>query len=195
MDSVNPKRKKDSTRACRIIRSERKEAVSETDNSGVYVMKCQGRYKIGVSGCVSKRLEKLNTASPFEVELVAVFPTSIPYPLEKHLHHNFSMQNVKGEWFALDPQDLERLRQIAYAFPEQLSLGFQTDGCAGMEPESRSEPGAEPDNEGREAFWICPICNFLTRRPGVCDWCKEEVMGVIAHHTVQAPHSVERRYV
>jgi len=46
--------------------------MSETDNSGVYVVKCQGWYKIGVSGCVSKRLEKLNTASPFKVELVDI---------------------------------------------------------------------------------------------------------------------------
>jgi len=24
----------------------------------------------------------------------------------------------------------------------------------------------------REKFWLCPLCNFLARRPGVCDRCK-----------------------
>ena len=26
----------------------------------------------------------------------------------------------------------------------------------------------------REAFWLCPLCNFLTQRPGICDQCKRK---------------------
>ena len=30
-------------------------------------------------------------------------------------------------------------------------------------------------NDGNcEPFWICPVCNFLTRRPGICDQCKRK---------------------
>ena len=25
-----------------------------------------------------------------------------------------------------------------------------------------------------EPFWLCPVCNFLTRRPGTCDQCKRK---------------------
>jgi len=26
----------------------------------------------------------------------------------------------------------------------------------------------------REPFWLCPLCNFLTRRPGICEQCKRK---------------------
>lgn len=25
-----------------------------------------------------------------------------------------------------------------------------------------------------EPFWICPLCNFLTRGPSICDRCRNE---------------------
>jgi len=154
--------------------------VDGIDNSGVYVMECQGRYKIGVSSCVSKRLENLNTASPFKVELVAVFSTSTPYPLEKHLHQCFSAQNVKGEWFTLGLKDLEQLEQAVhtFAFPEQLSLGLQGEYI-------NAKTEVELDVENLEEFWICPLCNFLTHQPGICDRCREEGRETVVHHTVQ----------
>ena len=29
-------------------------------------------------------------------------------------------------------------------------------------------------NENMEPFWLCPVCNFLTRRPGICEQCKRK---------------------
>jgi len=186
------------TRASCSSTGERGSTLGSEIDSGVYVMKCQGRYKIGVSGCVSKRLEKLNTASPFKIELVDIFSTSIPYPLERYLHHSFSAQNVRGEWFTLDPQDLEQLRQIARAFPDQLPLNLQGGGRADMtlEPKLKPTTGAKPesDNKSRERLWLCPLCNFLTHRPGICDQCKKEGIRTVVHHTVQFSHSGKETY-
>lgn len=44
------------------------------------------------------------------------------------------------------------------------------------------------DSEEREKFWLCPLCNFLTHRPGICDRCREEGLETVVHHAVQFPH-------
>lgn len=28
------------------------------------------------------------------------------------------------------------------------------------------------DDKKREKFWLCPLCNFLTHRPDICDRCR-----------------------
>ena len=51
---------------------------------------------------------------------------------------------------------------------QETHQGWKTP-CQGS-ADMKSEPG----DEGREKFWICPLCNFLTHRPGICDQCKAQ---------------------
>lgn len=72
--------------------------------SKVYLMECGGRYKIGVSADVDRRLKQLDKR-PFELLLVTyseLFEDA--YTAEKVLHKQYEKYRVYGEWFDI-PQD------------------------------------------------------------------------------------------
>lgn len=60
--------------------------------------------KIGVATDVKKRLDQLQTASPFELTLLGVIAAPDAYGLETTLHLQFSHLHVRGEWFRLEPE-------------------------------------------------------------------------------------------
>ena len=71
----------------------------------MYGIMCYTYIKIGVTSDVLGRIEALQSASPFDLELVwcARCPTrSAAFVLERHLHQKFESRRVRGEWFTLD---------------------------------------------------------------------------------------------
>jgi hypothetical protein len=50
---------------------------------------------------------------PFEVEYVCLIKTDDMYALEKQLQREYSDKNIKGEWFALSPADVEYIKGLA----------------------------------------------------------------------------------
>ena len=56
-----------------------------------------GYIKIGFARNVQSRLETLQTASRQELRVIATMPGSLSD--EKSLHHKFSKDHVRGEWF------------------------------------------------------------------------------------------------
>ena len=75
----------------------------------VYVMECQGFYKIGVAGSPKKRLTECQTGNPFEIKLLSSFPTDDPYGVERHIHGLLVSLHVRGEWFKLPSDIVDRL--------------------------------------------------------------------------------------
>ncbi len=61
--------------------------------------------KIGVSRDCSVRTASLQTALPYDVEIMAVMPTDDPL-LERRIHRQYRHLRLRGEWFARAP-DLE----------------------------------------------------------------------------------------
>jgi len=77
----------------------------------VYVIRCNDFYKIGKANNVKSRLEALQTATPYALELILTFKTKYPLRLESHLHYHFRNQNVRGEWFTLSDNDLKLIKE------------------------------------------------------------------------------------
>lgn len=68
----------------------------------LYIVECDGRFKIGVAADPAQRLATLQVASPFRLYLRAVFPCpgrEAPR-LESGAHQLLRPHRLLGEWFA-----------------------------------------------------------------------------------------------
>lgn len=86
----------------------------ETGNLGnqgyVYVLKAEnGLYKIGRSAKPKSRLNILERMSPVHLEIFRVFKCYNQVEAEKAIHEMFTYCRKHGEWFELDPMDIENL--------------------------------------------------------------------------------------
>lgn len=78
----------------------------EKTKANVYLMECGGKYKIGVSKDVKRRIKELNKR-PFETRLVKQSkPIEEPYLYESELHENYEDKKISGEWFNLTQHDV-----------------------------------------------------------------------------------------
>lgn len=69
-------------------------------------------YKIGISNAPGKRLQTLNTASPFDLKIIHRFVAEPAEEAEKQLHSQYSDVRMNGEWFELTPQQVSDLKTI-----------------------------------------------------------------------------------
>lgn len=81
----------------------------------VYVLKQIGGiyYKIGHTSNPEQRKRNFDVKLPFAVEYDILIKTDNRYLLERELHTRFSSKRADGEWFQLDADDLDYLRQLA----------------------------------------------------------------------------------
>lgn len=81
----------------------------------VYLIEAIGcsRYKIGRAFNPAKRLNEMQTGSPFELAIVCIIPSDDTIRLESRLHREFAASRVKGEWFELGDLDIEYIRALA----------------------------------------------------------------------------------
>lgn len=73
----------------------------------VYLLRAFKWYKIGRTRKLTSRVKALRTEPPFEIELIHLIECDNSWRAEKILHGIFSEKRVKGEWFALDAEDVE----------------------------------------------------------------------------------------
>lgn len=70
--------------------------------SYVYLMECNGIYKIGVAKDVEKRRKQLQTSTPFQIETRGKsMLMEDAYKEEERLHEYYAQYNIGGEWFDL----------------------------------------------------------------------------------------------
>lgn len=98
-------------------REERLLAMRSSTNYGyVYLIQSPtGAYKIGRTKDPSNRMKTFTVKLPFEVDYVCVIETADMYTLEGDLHLRFNSKRVNGEWFRLEPQDVEHIKELAGA--------------------------------------------------------------------------------
>lgn len=78
-------------------------------SSHIYLMRCDGKYKIGVSKNVEQRKKQLD-GRPLPVEIIAVSPlVAGAYNIEKELHEVYAEKRLNGEWFDLTENDIKGL--------------------------------------------------------------------------------------
>jgi hypothetical protein len=81
----------------------------------VYIIECNGFYKIGKATNINKRLSSLQVSSPYELRLVAIKTCENIGVVEKIIHKAYRTTKVRGEWYALNITSLSSLINI-YGF-------------------------------------------------------------------------------
>ncbi len=95
------------------------------DTDFVYLIR-MGRtkmYKIGISNDPEKRLDSLQTASPYKLKLLNIFPADNATAAEEKLHAVFHGQRKEGEWFSLTDEQ----RAVIEAIKAYREGRFRTD--------------------------------------------------------------------
>lgn len=81
----------------------------------VYVIESGGLFKIGISRSLQERLKNISMNSPARVSVAVVIKPRdfvAARDLEKILHRRFESKRSHGEWFALDHDDIDFIRNI-----------------------------------------------------------------------------------
>lgn len=78
-------------------------------------------YKIGCSKDPQKRVKQLQTGSSDKIELVSKFRSKYAHKVEKTLHRLHNTENVSGEWFRMDMNANDFLKECAKI---DYNLGF-----------------------------------------------------------------------
>lgn len=79
----------------------------------VYIIKAEtGEYKIGRTRNVPNRMKLFAVKLPFDFEIIHFFPCLDVYDAESFLHHFYTSQRKRGEWFTLTDEDVETLKSI-----------------------------------------------------------------------------------
>ena len=81
----------------------------------LYVVKMGDYYKIGTSKTPNTRLKEF-TKLPFELETVICECVFNYQEIESELHNKFYEKNKRGEWFVLDKQDVEYIKDYLSKF-------------------------------------------------------------------------------
>lgn len=80
--------------------------------SNLYLIRCGDYYKIGTSLNVPKRMGYMQTGNPMKLEKHDASWCYYAIWWEVGLHKLFDAFRVRGEWFALRPQDVEFVQKI-----------------------------------------------------------------------------------
>ena len=79
----------------------------------VYLLKSPtDAYKIGHAKNPANRLRTFNVKLPFEVQFIRIIKTPNMKAMERKLHKYFSSKRINGEWFKLEPEDIQYIMSI-----------------------------------------------------------------------------------
>lgn len=82
----------------------------------VYVVECNGKYKIGKTSQPETRIPLLSTGNPEDITTYGLWRVHNALEIEQSLHELFRPKNVRGEWFKLDQIDLQLLEMKLNAY-------------------------------------------------------------------------------
>lgn len=79
--------------------------------STLYILHCNGHYKIGITtSTVAKRIKSLQTGNSYKITRYWSKRCSNYQEMERYFHRKFAKKRLCGEWFALDAKDLEFIK-------------------------------------------------------------------------------------
>ena len=73
----------------------------------VYLVKNGGFFKIGVTRNLKKRLNTMQTSTPFCLHLICADEVDTPLEIEHTLLHRYKDKRFRGEWFELSSIDVD----------------------------------------------------------------------------------------
>lgn len=71
-----------------------------------------GYCKIGRTNLPAKRLYDFGVHLPMRLSVVHIIPTDNMVHLETYLHRIYANKRINGEWFALEPNDIEYIKTL-----------------------------------------------------------------------------------
>lgn len=80
--------------------------------TNIYVIECEGHFKIGVADSPKSRLDSLQIGNPFTLTLIAHAKFKDAFGTEDFLHRRYDQYRVRGEWFKLPPKELQGLLEL-----------------------------------------------------------------------------------
>jgi len=80
------------------------------------------RVKIGMTHNIPKRLKQLQTCSPAKLEVYEEIITSDPRAVEKELHTTFAHKRIRGEWFSMTQDQLQRAAMMAQVIYSETNI-------------------------------------------------------------------------
>lgn len=82
------------------------------NKTGVYLLEAGGRYKIGITMDLRQRFMSVIGVCPFQLNLVWFLETAHSRMAERILHNIFRLKRIHYEWFELDENDVNRIKDI-----------------------------------------------------------------------------------
>lgn len=76
----------------------------------VYLIKSDNNYKIGISTNPIKRFKTIQSAIPFNIEIIHLIESCDYKKIERELHKKFYFKRINGEWFDLNNKDIEFIK-------------------------------------------------------------------------------------
>lgn len=101
----------------------KKQERQNLQNTGyVYLMECDGKYKVGYSRNIKERLKTLNCGL-YKVSLIAKssYLQNARY-YELILHELYKTQNIRNEWFNLTARQVSEVKQLLNDFENQVMI-------------------------------------------------------------------------
>lgn len=95
-----------------MSRAQRKRAIKQYDL--YFIESSRGLIKIGISKDPSKRLQELNSQTPYDLKLLAIIPKGGRVK-EKELHEIFHQYRIFGEWFDKSPEIMKYIKKLKRA--------------------------------------------------------------------------------
>lgn len=81
-----------------------------TDRGGyLYIIGCDGFIKIGLAQNPAKRITDMQVSNPHKLKLLKIFPVGNMIKSERQLHGIFKKYRVRGEWFKVPAESLEKI--------------------------------------------------------------------------------------
>lgn len=86
--------------------------IRELGESYIYAIKCNEFVKIGIGVDPNKRMLLMQTGNPYKLKLLKAWESNEPLVDEECLHAQFESYRVRGEWFKLPKEELEKLLSL-----------------------------------------------------------------------------------
>lgn len=112
IEQINIQRKKEQEEKekrwleeCEVKNQKRKQ------KSKVYIIECGGKYKIGITKDINRRIKELNNR-PFSCKVLYLSKNSeYAYEVEQHVHYELAESRINGEWYKLHPKMIDFLKE------------------------------------------------------------------------------------
>ena len=101
-------------------------------NGYIYIVKLKGYdlYKIGVSNKPKRRIQDIDSYSPFGIHVVGVYYFTNVYEMEEMIHENLNVYLKRKEWFKIDEITMIEFKEDIIEFCKNKTHLIKKDECA-----------------------------------------------------------------